>query len=502
MLRALKEGRVSGAILFRENLNTRAGLRKLTGGMRRAAGGPVLVCVDQEGGGVRVIPWIGPGRTAPAQASSNTVGSDARAAGAQLRADGVTVTLAPVADLPTIDGAAVGGRTFGREPARVQQAVAAAVKGWRAGGVAPTLKHFPGFGGAKTNTDDAPATIDRSAAQLHAVDLPPFKAGIAAGAPIVMLSHARYPALDKSRIASQSPAVLRLLRDELEFDGVAMTDSLEAAAVTAEPGGVGTAAIRSVEAGVDSILTPAAAPPSASTGRCSPARNEAPRSGAASPSRPPASRRCWRGSVRASDHRVHPTAAAGAGALRLHGGPVPDGRPGPPARAAALVHGRPAGDLRLGEEPLALTRRAVRRSLAKAGNDWELRVCRASDRVIAACAQPRPRDGVWLTPRLCSLYRALDGAGALRTFELWVDGRLAAGIVGVGVGRAVMLESMFHTVPDSGNVLIYRTLEHLHASGYELCDVQMATDHTRRLGVIEISAVEYSARLAHALEAR
>ena len=167
----------------------------------------------------------------------------------------MTVTLAPVADLPTIDGAAVGGRAFGREPARVQQAVAAAVKGWRAGGVAPTLKHFPGFGGAKTNTDDAPATIGRSAAQLHAVDLPPFKAGIAAGAPIVMLSHARYPALDKGRIASQSPAVLRLLRDELEFDGVAMTDSLEAAAVTAEPGGVGTAAIRSVEAGVDSILT-------------------------------------------------------------------------------------------------------------------------------------------------------------------------------------------------------------------------------------------------------
>ena len=64
-----------------------------------------------------------------------------------------------------------------------------------------------------------------------------------------------------------------------------------------------------------------------------------------------------------------------------------------------------------------------------------------------------------------------------------------------------MLESMFHMVPDSGNVLIYRTLEHLHASGCELCDVQMATDHTRRLGVIEIPAVEYSARLAHALEA-
>ena len=104
-------------------------------------------------------------------------------------------------------------------------------------------------------------------------------------------------------------------------------------------------------------------------------------------------------------------------ALSAYMGPVPDGRPGPPARAAALVTADPRAIFELGEEPLALTRRAVRRSLAKATNDWELRVCRASDRVIAACAQPRPRDGVWLTPRLCSLYRALDGVGALRTFD-------------------------------------------------------------------------------------
>ena len=254
VLRALKEGRVSGAILFRENLNVAPGCA--ADGRHAAGGGRAGTGVRRPGGWRRAGDSVDRAGPDGAGAGELQHGRQRRASGgrsaARRRCDGDAGARRRPADL---DGAAVGGRAFGREPARVQQAVAAAVKGWRAGGVAPTLKHFPGFGGAKTNTDDAPATIDRSAAQLRAVDLPPFKAGIAAGAPIVMLSHARYPALEQGRIASQSPAVLRLLRDELEFDGVAMTDSLEAAAVTAEPGGVGTAAIRSVEAGVDSILT-------------------------------------------------------------------------------------------------------------------------------------------------------------------------------------------------------------------------------------------------------
>ena len=132
--------------------------------------------------------------------------------------------------------------------------MAAAVRGWRAGGVQPTLKHFPGLGGATVNTDAAPATVARTRGQLED-DLRPFRAGMTAGAPLVMVSSATYPALDPDRIASQSPAVVQaVLRRRLGFRGVAITDSLEAAAVAAT-GDVAAAAVASVGAGMDVVLT-------------------------------------------------------------------------------------------------------------------------------------------------------------------------------------------------------------------------------------------------------
>jgi beta-N-acetylhexosaminidase len=120
--------------------------------------------------------------------------------------------------------------------------------------VATTAKHFPGFGAAGVNTDLGPVTIDRSAARLRGEDLVPFRAAVDAGVPIVMASHALYPALDRRRIASQSAAVLDgILRSELRFTGVVMTDSIEAAAVRRRSS-VQTAAVRSVTAGADIVL--------------------------------------------------------------------------------------------------------------------------------------------------------------------------------------------------------------------------------------------------------
>jgi beta-N-acetylhexosaminidase len=148
----------------------------------------------------------------------------------------------------------MAGRQFSGDPATAARDVAAAVRGWRAGGVAPTLKHFPGLGGATVNTDDGPATVGRSRGELDA-DLAPFRAGIAAGAPLVMVSSAVYTALDPDHIAAQSPAVIGgVLRRQLGFKGVAVTDSLEAAAVRAV-GDVEAASVASVAAGMDLILT-------------------------------------------------------------------------------------------------------------------------------------------------------------------------------------------------------------------------------------------------------
>jgi beta-N-acetylhexosaminidase len=249
--RVLREGRAVGAILFRDNVIDPAQLRRLTGRLRGASPDrPPLICVDQEGGEVRIVPWAAPELPAPEQ----DAGADAGAAGRDLRAAGIGVTLAPVADVPSVAGPALAGRAFSSDPEQASAAVADAVRGWHEGGVATTLKHFPGLGGATVNTDDGPVTIRRSRAELDA-DLAPFRAGIAAGTDFVMASHAVYPALDRTRIASQSPAIIDgLLRRELGFRGVVMTDSLEAAAVRAVAD-VEDAAVASARAGVDVILT-------------------------------------------------------------------------------------------------------------------------------------------------------------------------------------------------------------------------------------------------------
>lgn len=160
----------------------------------------------------------------------------------------------------------------------------------------------------------------------------------------------------------------------------------------------------------------------------------------------------------------------------------------------------------LDDASVAAVGRRVRRSLRAAeraeaaGAPWRLVVDEAFDEVVGCCARPRSAgDGVWLTKRMHHLYRVLNAAGFAHTFELWVDGEPAAGIVGVTIGRAAMLESMFHRVPHAGNVLLARTLRLLADRGCELCDIQTATPHTLRLGAVQIPRAEYERRLARAL---
>ena len=211
------------------------------------------MAVDQEGGQVRTVPFAGPVPGQPAQGSTARVRALARDAGSRLDDVGVNVNLAPVADVATT-ASALGGRTFEGEAAEVAARTAAATAGLRAGGVAATAKHFPGLGAAGVNTDDGSVTIAAPRDLLEGRELAPFRAAIRARVPLVMVSHALYPALDGRRIASQSPAIIGdLLRRRLGYDGVVVTDSLEAAAVLARSG-VALAAERSVRAGADLIL--------------------------------------------------------------------------------------------------------------------------------------------------------------------------------------------------------------------------------------------------------
>jgi leucyl/phenylalanyl-tRNA--protein transferase len=151
----------------------------------------------------------------------------------------------------------------------------------------------------------------------------------------------------------------------------------------------------------------------------------------------------------------------------------------------------------LDADSLALARRKLARSLR---HDFVFRVDAAFPAVVEACARPRSAsDGVWLKPWIAEQYALLHAAGLAHTFELWRDGELAAGMIGVTLGRAAFLESMFHAVPHAGNVLLVRTLERLAAAGFELCDIQTPTDHTLRLGAVQLPRAEFDRRLAKAL---
>jgi beta-N-acetylhexosaminidase len=165
------------------------------------------------------------------------------------------VNLAPVSDVsPPAGGGVLAGRIYPGSPAQVAALTTAALRAHARARVAATVKHFPGLGRATVNTDDGSATIDASRAELEAGDLEPYRAAVAADAPLVMAGHALYPAFDADDIASQSHTLLTdVLRDQLGFRGVTITDSIEAQAVL-DRSDVATAAIRSIAAGADIVL--------------------------------------------------------------------------------------------------------------------------------------------------------------------------------------------------------------------------------------------------------
>jgi beta-N-acetylhexosaminidase len=248
--RRLRAGETAGVILFGFNGGPPQVWQQLTSALQRAASRSALVMVDQEGGDVRSVDWAGPAASQPLQGDPASVRSAARSAARQLWGAGVNVNLAPVADVPVGPAAVMGSRAYAGDATGVAERTAAGVQGMRAGGVAATAKHFPGLGKATVNTDDGDATVPGDLTS----DLVPFRAAVEAGVPLIMLSHALYPAVDPGRIASQSPPIVTgLLRERLGFGGVVVTDSIEAQAVL-NRSGIATAAERSLRAGADLIL--------------------------------------------------------------------------------------------------------------------------------------------------------------------------------------------------------------------------------------------------------
>jgi beta-N-acetylhexosaminidase len=265
LLQRIEAGEAAGVIFFGDNISSAAQIDTVVTRLRQANAqspvkAPLLLMTDQEGGQVRRLPG------APAmsekqigQATNGVVlaGQAGTGAGANLSGVGMNVNLAPVLDVYRQAGDFDDefGRSYSMNPASVANLGRAFVTDQQQAGAAATVKHFPGLGAATAtqNTDAGPVTLNQTLSQLRTTDESPFTAAIAAGTKLVMLSWAVYPALDASHPAGLSSAVVGELRNHLGFQGVTITDALEAGALKAfgtdKQRGVGAAL-----AGMDLIL--------------------------------------------------------------------------------------------------------------------------------------------------------------------------------------------------------------------------------------------------------
>ena len=263
LLRRVRKGQIGGVIATAPT--NEATLAQQVGQLQSAAAegeNPQLfVMIDQEGGEVKRLPGP-PDTSAPEQgeAGADAARTTGEETGDYLRSTGVNVDLAPVLDVDLPQTAdSIAERTFSDDPAVVSEVGSAFIEGIQSTGVAATAKHFPGLGPATLNTDDAPVTIVARDETLQAA-LQPFQAAVDAGVEQVMVSSAIYPDYgpddpgDPNRPASSvKPIVTDLLRDQLGFGGLIITDDLESVAIEAvtTPAAAGVAALG---AGCDLLL--------------------------------------------------------------------------------------------------------------------------------------------------------------------------------------------------------------------------------------------------------
>jgi beta-N-acetylhexosaminidase len=260
ILEALSRG-LAGVTLFGPNIAAPEQVSALTASLRAAVSSASVsdpvIAIDEEGGDVTRVAYAD-GSPYPGNAALGAVDDVAltqavhRAIGLDLAALGINFNLAPCADvLGAADSPAVGTRSFGADTDLVSRHTAAAVAGLQGAGVAACTKHFPGHGRTGTDTHAAIATIEGGLAELRQRDLPPFAAAIRAGTIAIMPSHLRVPELTGDLPATVSAAALGgLLRGELGFTGVIVSDALEMRAVR-DRFGVPGAAVLAVAAGTD-----------------------------------------------------------------------------------------------------------------------------------------------------------------------------------------------------------------------------------------------------------
>lgn len=247
---------LAGVVVYQRNFTSAEHLRELTGSIRRAAGRPVLIGIDQEGGtrfALREPFTVWPSASALGRmADPKAVERTARAMAIELRAVGCNLNFAPMLDLHVNpDSPVTTDRSFGADPQLVAKMGAAFVRGLRSGGVLACAKHFPGHGDAAVDPHlDLPA-FEGPMERLESTELVPFAAAVAAGVPLVMTAHILLPRIDVEKPASLSRTMLDgILRRRLKFEGMILADDLGMGAIKKRYG-AGEAAVRTILAGTD-----------------------------------------------------------------------------------------------------------------------------------------------------------------------------------------------------------------------------------------------------------
>ncbi len=262
---ALATWPVGGLIYFKQNIQSEEQLREMLANTASYSTFPIFLGVDEEGGRVaRVADALGLENVGPMADIGST--GDVQAAytanqtiGTYLASYGFNVDFAPVADVLTNeDNAVIGDRAFSGDPQTVADMVAGAVEGLQSAGVSACLKHFPGHGDTAGDSHTGAAETDRTKEEMDAAEFLPFRSGIETGADMVMVGHISAPSLtDGEKIpASLSEEIITgILREELGYDGIVITDAMNMAAVT-DYYEADVAAIMALKAGADMILMP------------------------------------------------------------------------------------------------------------------------------------------------------------------------------------------------------------------------------------------------------
>ena len=265
VLESIRRGRVGGVTLYRHfNVHNPAQVRALTSALQKTArdgGQPhLLIAADQEGGTLIALPGTTPfpGNMAlGATRSPSLARRMGEAVGQELGAMGVNVNYAPVCDVNVNPrNPVVGVRSFGEDPQLVASLGAAIIEGLQSAGIAATAKHFPGHGDTAQDSHHGLAIVPHDMERLNRVELPPFAEAVRAGVKLIMTAHIALPALtgDEGTPATLSPTILGgLLRGQLGFDGVIISDAMDMAGVR-QGLNMPEACIQAISAGVDLLL--------------------------------------------------------------------------------------------------------------------------------------------------------------------------------------------------------------------------------------------------------